>query len=193
MVETIWYENANWSNFWGQLTIELIGGFLSSLIFLYFVLLLFKPKVKIAPVLCKKNIAGQIYYSFKFVNTSFFAAYEVKVELFRIKKIPMGKGNYNSEYKNLILLNSNISIIRARKRFWQEDRTYHHCLTVRTMEDIESILADEYQGVCVRVSLKHGLTGLPGVFEQEYGTQQDLRIGKFEPGGKFTQIVDHVN
>src|SRR5690349_19397059 len=108
MVETIWYENANWSNFWGQLTIELIGGFLSSLIFLYLVLLLFKSKIRIASFLCRMNRAGEQYYTFKFVNTSLFAAYDVKVELYKIRKIPMGGGKYNNEYKKLSMANDNI-------------------------------------------------------------------------------------
>lgn len=88
LVETVW----TWSHFLFGLTYAIVA----SLIFLFIVLFLFKPKIKIAPYLCKVANVGEVpYYSFKFVNMSFFPAHDVKIELHKIRKIPMGEGKYN--------------------------------------------------------------------------------------------------
>ena len=92
LVDAVW----TWSHFLFGLTYAIVA----SLMFLFIVLFLFKPKIRIAPFLCKLTNPGEpVYYSFKFVNTSFFPAHDVKIELHKIRKIPMGNGKYNNEMK----------------------------------------------------------------------------------------------
>jgi hypothetical protein len=178
LIETVW----TWSHFLFGLTYAIVA----SLIFLFIVLLLFKPKIKIAPFLCKLAGPGEPeYYSFKFVNRSFFSAHDVKIELHKIRKIPMGGGKYNNEREKLKLVNGQVSHIPGRASFWNRKDTDPHCLTVRSIENISEILSDQYNGISLQVSLKHGLTGLSKVFDQEYGSGTTIVNGRFIPGPKF--------
>jgi hypothetical protein len=188
-METIWSISAYWNSFWGQFTIELLGGIIGSFIFLFMVLIFLKPKVRVAKFLCKLGTSsGNPLYIFKFVNLSFFSAHEVNIELLRIRRIPMGNGDINHEYEKLNLKNSFISHLPSRPTFWQRDKSNLHCIVVRSNDDLNAILKDEMQGVIIKVSLKHGLTGLSNVFEYEYGNEADIKTGKFKPGTKFGVI-----
>jgi hypothetical protein len=177
--DTIW----TWSHFLFGLTYAITA----SLLFLFIVLFLFKPKIKIAPFLCK-NTNPTEYYAFKFVNFSFFSAHDIRAELHQMRRIPMGGGKFNNEYKKLALLNNEISHIPRRLPFWNKNDANPHCITVRSVENINEILKVESNAVLFRVSLRHGLTGLSKVFEQEFGNEQDIRIGKFKPGTKFATL-----
>ncbi|MFN5557594.1 MAG: hypothetical protein ACK48F_15360, partial [Chryseotalea sp.] len=81
--------------FYGQLLVELLGGMIGSFIFLFIILLILRPKIDIASFICKVQKEGKAYYTFKFVNKSFFHAHDLKIELYVTKKIPMGRGKYN--------------------------------------------------------------------------------------------------
>jgi hypothetical protein len=180
-INSVW----TWSHFIFGLTYALVA----SLIFLFIVLLLFKPKIRIANFLCQPGIYNEeIYYLFKFVNISVFSAHDIKVELHKIRKIPMGGGQFKNEYQKLTLLNGDISHIPGRLPFWKKNMANPHCVTVRTHERLEQILRDASNGISLRVSLKHGLTGLSKVFDQEYGNVEDIKLGKFKPGTKFVVL-----
>lgn len=56
---------------------------------------------------------------------------------------------------------------------------------VRTFEDLNEILNVEHNAIILRISLKHGLSGLSNVFEHEYGNVEDIKKGKFKPVTKF--------
>ena len=86
------------------------------------------------------------------------------------------------------MLNGDISHIPHRLLFWGKNDANPHCITVRSEENLNQILSEESNGICLRVSLKHGLTGLSKVFEQEYGNEQDIKDGKFKPGTKFVTL-----
>jgi hypothetical protein len=178
LVETVW----TWSHFLFGLTYAIVA----SLVFLFIVLFLFKPKIKIAPYLCKvANVGAVPYYSFKFVNMSFFPAHDVKIELHKIRKIPMGEGKYNNEREKLELVNGQVSHVPGRALFWNRKDTDPHCLTVRSIENIGEILNDPYNGISLQVGLRHGLTGLSKVLDQEYGSGTTIANGRFKPGTKF--------
>jgi hypothetical protein len=178
--EPIW----TWSHFLFGLTYAIVA----SLIFLFIVLFFFKPKIRISPFLCRASINGEQCYIFKFVNVSRFSAHDITVELHKTRRIPMGGGSVNNEYKKLTLLNAEISHISAKLPFWEKDNASHHCVTVRSKEDVNKILSDESNGIVLRVGLKHGLTGLSKVFEQEYANVEDIKNGKFKPGTKFVAL-----
>jgi hypothetical protein len=178
LAEAVW----TWSHFLFGLTYATVA----SLLFLFVVLLLFKPKIRIAPFLCKVANQGEPeYYSFKFVNRSIFPAHDVKIELHKIRKIPMGDGKYNNEREKLKLVNGQVSHLPGRTFFWNRKDTDPHCLTVRSIENVGEILSDQYNGISLQVSLKHGLTGLSKVFDQEYGSGTTILNGRFKPGPKF--------
>jgi hypothetical protein len=188
-MDSTWSSSSHWGTFWGQLEIELIGGIISGLVFLFIILFFFKPTIRICKFLCKVQPNGQShYYSFKFVNISFFSAHDIKVELHMVRKIPMGGGTFNNTYKQLTLVNSDISHIPSRTSFWNKQLHNPHCVIVRSVEDLNNILSDDLNAINLKVSLKHGLTGLAKVFEQEYANEEDIKVGKFKPGTKFGVI-----
>lgn len=178
-----------WNTFIGQLSIELLGGIIGGLIFLFIVLLAFRPKVSICDFICVSQPDGmQDTYFFKFVNKSFFAAHDINIELFSVKKIPMGGGSFNQKLDKLELLLSHVSHIRGRPALLTKKLDNRHCLVVRCHVNLNEILRIETNAILFKVSLKHGLTGLAEVFEQEYGNEEDIRKGKFKPGTKFGSV-----
>lgn len=181
-----WHESSYWGTFWGQFLIELLGGTIAAFLFLFLVLYTLKPKIKIAPFLGKIQNPAPGFYIFKFVNKSFFSAHEVKVELYKIRKIPAGGGNHSNEHEKITIINGNITHIPKRPFWWWQKRKDHpHCIVVRSPDNLNEILQDDLNGILLRVSLKHGLTGLAGVYEQEYGNEDDIRNGRFKSGPKF--------
>jgi hypothetical protein len=181
-MDTLSHTN-HWESFSGQLQLHLLGGILSAFIFLFIVLFFFKPKIRIAKFLCKPKDSE--FYIFKLVNVSFFSAHDLHVELYKIRRIPMGGGQFNNEYEKLTLLNSQISHIPQRPMFWKKNKDHPHCITVRSKENLNEILKQDTNAISLKVSLKHGLTGLHGVFEREYATEPDIQAGRFKPGTKF--------
>ncbi len=98
----------------------------------------------------------------------------------------MGNGNVNNQLEKLTLKNDYIAHVPRRPFKWQSKNQAHpHCLIVRSFEDINTILGDPMQGLLIKVHLKHGLTGLSKVTEQEYGDQAAIKNGKFRPGTKL--------
>lgn len=182
----------NASSFWGtllgQLSIELIGGIAGAFLFLFIILFLFRPKLKIGEFICVSTTNMQDNYSFKIVNKSFFAAHELYIELFAIQNIPMGGGKYNRMYDKLDLVLNRISHISRRRSFWQKTSDNKHCMVIRCNENLRKILSVDTNAVVIKISLRHGLTGLAEVYEQEYGNESDLRNGKFKPGTKIALI-----
>ncbi len=186
---TILEAETNWT--WSHFLFGLTYSILASLIFLFIVLILFKPIIRISSFLCKESNnenTNQFFYVFKFVNISFFPAHDIKIELHKIKKIPMGNGKFNNSYHRLTLLSQEIFHIPARLYFGKKNDANPHCVTLRTTENINSILSDQFNAIKLRVCLKHGLTGLSKVFEQEYANESEIKDGKFKPGTKFALL-----
>lgn len=156
----------------------------ASFIFIFVLLVFFKPKIKIAPFLIKVTSEEKPYYIFKIVNSSIFSAHELKIELFKIMRIPMGGGEVNNAHYKLSISNGEVSRLPPRP-FWRKSQTNPHCLIVRSFDDINAILRIELNGLLLRISLKHGLTGLSSVYEQEFAHETDIKTGKFKPGKKF--------
>ncbi|MFN7489111.1 MAG: hypothetical protein ACK5OS_05990 [Chryseotalea sp.] len=171
--------------FYGQLLVELLGGMIGSFIFLFIILLILRPKIDIASFICKVQKEGKAYYTFKFVNKSFFHAHDLKIELYVTKKIPMGRGKYNKTYQKLMLLNSEVNYLHKKPIFNGSSDEYKHCMLVSTSDNLENILNNDDSAVLIRICLKHGLTGLSNVFEQDFANNSDIKHSKFKPGPKF--------
>ena len=187
-VSVSWSNNSFWGTFWGQFSIDILGGIIGAFFFLFIVLFFLRPKINIASFLCRILHNGKNYYHFKFVNASIFDAHDVKIELYEIRKIPMGGGQYNNTYKKLELLNSEVACLPRKPMPWAKREDHPHCMIVRTLNDIDSIVSDENSAVLIRITLKHGLTGLSNVFEQDYANNNDIKPSKYKPGPKFDVI-----
>lgn len=99
----------------------------------------------------------------------------------------MGGGLYNNEYEKLTMVNPEIPKLPGRP-FRRRNQSNPDCIIFKSLEPISDILGDEFHAIALRVSLKHGLTGLSNVFEQEYANIEDIRTGRYKPGTKFETI-----
>lgn len=185
MLANAWYYSEFWGSFWGQMIIEIVGGTIGALIFLFIVLFFIRPRIKIADFFCEvTDVDGSLYYSFKFVNRSFFNAHHAQVELYKMRRIPMGNGCYNNICNKITLVNGIFNHVPGRP-LTGKTQDNQHCILVRSTENIKEVLTPDENSILLKISLNHGLTGLSGVFEQEYANLSDIRSGRFKPGTKF--------
>lgn len=162
----------------------------ASFIFLFLVLLLFKPKIRISPFVCKGKFIEDDptnYYFIKLINISIFSAYDVKMELLQVDRYPTGNGQMNCRFTNLSLVLDNISHFSGyRPSWWRRDAPY--AIRVRTKANLEAILTNDYKSVMIKVSLRHGLTGLVKVYSKEYTDINQIKNVKFGYGLKFGDL-----
>lgn len=166
---------------------SLLTSVLASFIFLFIVLILYKPKLRVSPHICKGKFQSSDpndYYFIKIVNTSIFSAYDINMELFEIDKYPTTNGQMNVRHKPLSLVLSKVSNIDGYKPGWIT-KNASYAVRVRTSENLNAILMDDYKSVIIKISLRHGLTGLVKVITQEYTDCSQIKKGKFEYGRKF--------
>lgn len=173
-----------------EIAVNILCSLTASFIFLFIVLILFKPKLKISPFICKGKFFDeetQDYFFIKLVNISLFSAYDINVELLQVDRYPTTNGQMNSRYISLPLVSSNISHIPGyRPSWWRKNAPY--AIRVRTAHDLNSILTNDYKSVMIKVSLRHGLTGLVKVHSKEYTENDQVKNGKFEYGLKFGSL-----
>lgn len=163
---------------------------ISSLIFLFLVLIFFKPKLKISPFICKSilEFENDEVHVIKLVNKSWFSAYDIKVELHLLHKYPTPpSGMMNKRYTPLNLKLNNISHIPAYRPFILRKEA-DHAIRIRTGENLSALLEEPNNLIELKVSLRHGLTGLSKVYKQEYADVCEVRKGKFSYGTKFDVI-----
>ena len=176
-----------WANFFFNAGCSLIA----SIFFLFVVLILFKPKLKICPFICKSKLefdGDEEFCLFKIVNRSFFSAYDVKAELSLLRKYPVPpSGMMNVRYVPLEMALSKISHIPPfRPRWWR--KSADHAIRLRTIENLTEYLEDNHCSIELRISLRHGLTGLSRVVRYEYSHISELKIGNFTYGSKFAVL-----
>lgn len=141
---------------------------LSSFIFIFLLLYLMRPKIKISPYICntKMKPENQYYYVFKIVNMSLFYTFDVNISL--DKKVPYTvnhgkKINYriqkiekSSDYKN--------HLPRLKRKIGYGDHAY----LIRTKHNIKSDIQNPDIVIQLTVSSKHGLTNLTRVVTHEF-------------------------
>lgn len=159
---------------------------LASFIFLFVVLVLFKPKIKISPHLNKGKYLKETDDCFfiKIINISLFGAYEVHLELLEVDRYPVENGQMNCRFKPLQLVLNKISHIQGYRPSWIR-KNAPYSIVIRTKEKLDQILIDDHKSVILKVSLKHGLTNLVKVFTKEYISIEQIRNEKFKFGLKF--------
>lgn len=170
---------------------NVICGVIASLIFLFIVLLFLKPSIKISPFICKAKVEFDnetIYHSFKIINKSWFSAFDIKLELYELKKYPMPpNGVMNTRFTPIALILNKISNIPPHRPACIRKEGLQ-AIRIRTRIDIEALLKDPNISVQLEVSLRHGLTGLTKVFRIDYSDISEVKYGKFTYGTKFDFI-----
>jgi hypothetical protein len=167
---------------------DVFSSFVASLIFLFAVLFLFKPLIRVSPFICKNQSEFQnegMVYCIKIVNISLFTAYEIKMELSVLERYPTPpSGMTNKRMRPLKLVLDSYSNLSGFRPQWLRKEA-DHCLRFRTKEDLNAIIQDPHKSIHVQIMVRHGLTGLASVFTQEYSDLNQIREGKFAYGTKF--------
>jgi hypothetical protein len=173
-----------------QILYSILCSVAASFLFLFLVLLFFKPKIRISPFVCKgKFIEGDCidYFFIKLVNVSLFSAYDIIIELLEVDRYPTSNGQMNQRFRPLTLVLNHISHIPGYRPSWIR-KNAPYAIRVRTTEDLTNILINDYKSVMVKISLRHGLTGLVKVHSKEYIDTDQIKSGKFNYGLKFGSL-----
>jgi hypothetical protein len=173
---------------------SMLSGILSSIIasfvFLFIVLIFFKPKMRISPFIIKgkfgKDEQADCFF-IKLINVSLFSAYDLHFELFEVDHYPAVNGHINHRFKPIEAKLNHISHVPGYRPSWLI-KNAPYAIRVRTSEDLLKIIEDEQKSVMLKVSLRHGLTGLVRVISKEYVEVSQIKSGKFGYGLKFVNI-----
>lgn len=188
--------HATWNNFLenqiftleflASLIVEIIGGFL----FLIVLLFLLRPKVTISPQIAKHtdnfDLSRRTCWVFKVVNKSYFSAFDVQVELMeQIIYAAHPSGNNVRVFPIELKLDkvTHVAPFRpSRLGFYKDYSDY--AMRFRTYEDLDAILSNPTKSLQLKVTLKHGLTGLGKIVTKQY-IGVAIRSGQFVIGSKF--------
>lgn len=172
-----------------QFFYSILCSILASFIFLFLVLLLFKPKIKLSPFICKSTYNGnETFYFFKLVNVSVFSAYDVSIELLEVDRYLLPNGHMNDRFRQLTLVLNKVSNIPGYLPSWLR-KNAPYAITVRSSENLDLLLSDDYKSVMIKVTLRHGLTGLVKVYSKEFASLSQIKEGKFNYGLKFAPTL----
>jgi hypothetical protein len=167
--------------------INIVCSFIASFLFIFFILIFLRPRIKISTVIAK-NIDSFEHnkecYTFKFVNKSWFSAYAVEIEINEVISIPVD-GGQNARYTKLPIKTQNISHLSPFRPKWLKSNYGLYALQIRAYEDMDKIINIPLKSIQMEVTLKHGLTGLTKVFRQTYSVGAKIKSGQFVFGNSF--------
>lgn len=174
------------------------ASFLASLVLAFIIFVLFRPRVSISPKIAQReDETGETFYSFKFINTSLFSAFDVLIEAYVCYEIGAtnnGRG-VNVKTKKVNLRRSNW-IYMARWRPVVSGTVYApHCMIVSTkldvdeddknVKNIKKEIESNSNYLEFRVTLKHSFSNLSSTYRKRFNTSDCVEKGKFKFGNSF--------
>jgi hypothetical protein len=178
-----------------SLAIGLFGSLLASFIFILLLLKYYRPKLFLSNLICQKleETPGgtRDKFSFKILNKSIYHGYDIHIELFLMTPINHLGANTNLMMKRLEIRTSSMtSIGRFRKNHHDKDPFALYAYLIHTNEPLNQFLTDPNSFVQLRVTGKHGLTGLSDVVIQSYGNADVIKYNsKFAFGDKLDTMA----
>ena len=161
---------------------------IASIVFIFLLLILLRPNVKISPIICKHkdtfDNSERYCYLFKIVNLSWFSAYDISVELSSLVPYPVKEG-LNFRFFPLSLKIDKLNFIAPYRASWFKKNYGEYAMLFRTFDDLSEILNDERKSIKIQVTLRHGLTGLSKVYYMDFVNCSDIKEGHFIFGKKF--------
>ena len=171
--------------------LSITASLLSSLIFIFLLLLWLRPKVQISGYICTQkdtfDNSGRDCFIFKIVNLSWFSAYDITVELTYLVSYPV-KDGINFRYFPLTLKTDKLNYIAPYRPKWFKKNYGEYAMLFRTYENLPEILENERNSVRIQVTLRHGLTGLSKVYYSDYVNCSDIKKGQFAFGKNFAVV-----
>jgi hypothetical protein len=179
--ESVW----TWSHFFFGLTYGIVASFL----FIFLLLWLLRPFIKIAPQIASHiDEHGKPCFRFKFYNCSLFDAHDVIVNLRIAEAVPASPYGFDVLVSNVELTTSKFPFMPRwrRQNIAKKTNLAPHCIQVKTYEDINAILSDKNKSLQIRVILKHELTGLSRNYISSFNKTSSIVKGEYEFGNSFT-------
>ncbi len=158
------------------LIIEILGG----IIFLFVILVLLRPSFEISSEIAKYEERNRSCYAIKIVNKSIFQAFDIYAQVSSLSYSPAQPSGTNKTLQPVALTLSNIP--HLPNRFNKEN---DHAVWFRTFENIETILNDPNACIQIKVTMKHGLTGLSRIKFVTYTASSLIKSGRFESGNSL--------
>ncbi|MBK0381464.1 hypothetical protein I5M32_00705 [Pedobacter sp. SD-b] len=174
-----------------QIFINILCSVCASFIFLFLVLYLLRPKILISDYISKQantfDDSCSTTYVFKIINKSFFSAFDVQLELFKLEQYRVTAKGINNRIKVIPMKTNEIKHIPSYITTNTCNRTSFapHAVMFRTNEILENILKDEKQTLQLQITLRHGLTGLSRVYHKDYITINHIKEGQFKFGNSI--------
>lgn len=150
-----------------------------------------RPKIVISPEIAYyKDVndpdGGKKLYYFKFVNKSKHEAFDVRVRVSELIRIPAGNKRFHERRIDLELKKDFLSHIPKHKKLAPEDTFAPFANVSMCMTDLGPILDDQTKCVEIQIILRHGLTGLGKVFTHEFSDKSVIKNGIFQFGDSLT-------
>lgn len=165
--------------------INFLCGLIGSFLFILFLLYFLRPKFEISPYICYLNKQ----YRLKIVNRSIYDAFDISCELVRLEPYHHENGKSSVKIYSINLLTQDMThIVRYRKK--TTDRHPYH-LFARTIvaEDLlEESLNAPQSYLELKITVRHGLTGLARTFSQKFEKNCIKQDHKFKFGRNLETI-----
>jgi hypothetical protein len=173
---------------WGIIALNVLCSMAGSFLFLFAVLLLLRPSIKISPHISKEfdKDEQQWKFVFKIVNTSLFSAYDVKAEVTRLERYPVDDGSMNVKMLPLKLKYDRLEHLPRHRRQKKCKPYALHATRFKTFDNqVEEILKDQQKSIQFSITARHGLSGLSKHFKHEFADGQALREAPFKFGNSL--------
>lgn len=160
---------------------QVLCNLIASFIFLFSILLFFRPAIKISDKIASHiDEDGKLCFRIKFYNQSWFSGYDVVVNLRELEEVSAQPGGKDIYVRSLQLTTSNFPYLN--KYVFKPVNYANHCIQVKTLEDLSVILSDRHKSLQIRITLKHGLTGLSKNFVKNFSNEKSIINGRYEFG-----------
>ena len=165
-----------------DLFIEILGGVLSAIITVLFVVFIFRPSIKISPFICTDDDG---HYFIKIINNDFISkAVYLKFECLVLKP-QSATGGQNYRLKKLSLQTDDLFYLHSKTI----KNNGKNCFIARINEENLDKEWLETDTLVFKVMANHGVTGFPRVIQEEYRDKSSIiKKGKFRFGNAMKVI-----
>ena len=169
---------------------NIICSVLASFIFIFTMLIFFKPKFQIVPFIAKNDSPfdniNEVCYSFKIINKSFFGAYDIEART-NYYHIRQGEnGVVNKVFSKIELKTNKMNFVPRWIPF--KNGYGDNCVQFFTYEDLSTAMNNSLIQIQFQITAKHSLTGLNNIFTHDFVNKGTIVDGKFKEGN-FKEII----
>jgi len=172
--------------------VSILAGILSSFLFIFALLFLFRPRIRISPAISEYRLPSKsssepekLRYFIKVINRSLFSAFDVKVELSLRTPFTGVRGAQNFKDEAVMLVKDEYPYFPRYIPGWVNGQNTEYAIWFATFEPIrEKMTENESATLEIRIICKHALTGLGNVTRKKYSCR-DIKAGMYASGNSF--------